>query len=185
MERPPDVDEVRPSRCPVCDGASRPAGAGLGVIGHGLRERQFLGPLEADGPAQQVVLRVRRYVCRCGALLTVVPSGVVSGRRYTVPAIVLALALWGVAGLPAREVRGRTSPWRHVGREAAGRWRQLGRWVSAIRAGRLLPRARVPARGTPREHAAEIAHQAGAHALPTLRGQPPWVLAFAGGGAMT
>ena len=42
--RKPTVKEARPGRCPRCHCASRPTGSALGLHGHGLRDRQVLGP---------------------------------------------------------------------------------------------------------------------------------------------
>src|SRR5690606_12136827 len=62
------------------------AGSGrrLGLVGHGLRERQVLGPLSASGAPEQVVLLVRRYRCRgCEAIVMSMPRGVL--RRMPSP----------------------------------------------------------------------------------------------------
>jgi hypothetical protein len=42
----PSVDVLRPGICPVCGQAGCPTGGDLGIVGHGLRERQFRGPPE-------------------------------------------------------------------------------------------------------------------------------------------
>ena len=46
VERVPGVEQVRPARCSRCGAASRPLGAPLVVVGHGLRDRQVRGPAE-------------------------------------------------------------------------------------------------------------------------------------------
>jgi IstB-like ATP binding protein len=63
-DRPPspDVDRVRPGMCPCCGRAGNPTGKQLGIIGHGLRERQQRGPLVASGAPQMVTVQVRRYL---------------------------------------------------------------------------------------------------------------------------
>jgi hypothetical protein len=103
------------------------AGRGLGLWGHGLRERQQRGPLEVGGAAPTVVIRERRYRCRgCGALLVVVPRGVLRGRHYSASAIGLALALFGVVGMSLAEVRRRVSPWPVVGERRGRRGSRCG-----------------------------------------------------------
>ena len=107
--------------------------------GHGLRERQQRGPLEAGGRARTVVIRQRRYRCQeCGALIVVRPRGVLRGRHYSAGAIGLALGLFGVVGLPLSEVRRRVSPWGVVGETASSTWLTVRRWVRAIRERRLF-----------------------------------------------
>jgi len=52
-----------------------------------------------------IAILARRYQCQpCGAVVLVVPRGILRRRLYSAGAIALALALWGVAGLapPAR-----------------------------------------------------------------------------------
>ncbi len=143
LARIPSVDEVRPGQCPRCAAASRPVGQGLQIWGHGLRDRQSRGPLEALGDPVEVTLRVRRYLCRpCRAVIVVVPLGVIAGRLFAAAAIGLALALFGVEGLPLAKVRQRVSPWRRVGATAYGSWLAPRRWVRAIREGRLFASVR-------------------------------------------
>jgi hypothetical protein len=78
----------------------------MGLVGHGLRERQVRGPPDAQGEAVVQVIRVRRYRCRrCGITLTVVPRGVVARRHFGAGAIGLGLLLWSVQGRPLRVVR--------------------------------------------------------------------------------
>jgi hypothetical protein len=159
MERTPSVEEARPGRCPRCEAASRPAGRSLGLWGHGLRERQQRGPLEAFGEPVEIVIRARRFLCRpCGAALLVVPSGVIGGRLFSAAAIGLALVLFGVCGLSLAETRSRVSPWRRVGETAALGWRSLRRWARAVRDGRLFSCVRrSPARFTARQVAERAA----------------------------
>jgi len=155
----PPVDEVRPGRCPACEAPSRPAGGNLGLHGHGLRERDQWGPVELDDAAAVVGILARRYQCQtCGAVIVVVPRGVVRRRLYSAGAIALALALWAVAGLAPAEVRARVSPLRIVGPTAAAGWASLRRWSRAVRAGRLFPVVRaLPAEATLRQVAARAA----------------------------
>jgi hypothetical protein len=134
----PSVDLLRPSTCPVCGQAGCPPGADLGIVGHGLRERQFRGPSEAGAAPKAVSVQVRRFLCKCGVVLTVVPSETIPRRLYTSSAIAWALALFGVSQLPVSEVRRQTSPWPIIGEAAQGAWAVLHRWIRAIRAGRLF-----------------------------------------------
>lgn len=124
MERVPSADEARPRCCVGCRAASQPVGEGLRIWGHGLRERQVVGPLAPGGPAERVVLLVRRYLCCvCGCLMTVVPGLVTPRRWYPVWVIVLALASWA-AGRSSWDVRCALSPDRSHGPG----WPSLRRW---------------------------------------------------------
>ena len=79
----PSVDAVRPGSCPACSVASRPPGGGLRVHGHGLRSRDLWGPLEVGGTPVETEVQGRRYECQaCGAVVLVVPRGVLARRRY-------------------------------------------------------------------------------------------------------
>lgn len=170
QERMPSVDEVRPGQCPKCQAASRPVGRALQIWGHGLRDRQQRGPLSASSEPVEITIRVRRYVCRpCGAVIAVVPQGVIAGRLFLAAAIGFALALFGVGKLPMSEVRRRVSPWRQVGASAFGSWLSLRRWVGAIRARRLFASVRSSPSGfTARDVAARAAQTLAALAPPSL-----------------
>ncbi len=166
LARPPTVDEVRPGRCPSCEAPSRPVGGTLGLHGHGLRERDQWGPVEVGGTPRLLGILARRYECQsCGAIVMVVPRGVVYRRLYSGGAIALALAFWGVAGLAPAEVRKRVSPFAIVGATAAAGWASLRRWSRAVRAGRLFPVVRaLPAQATLRQVAARAATTLAAYA---------------------
>ncbi len=166
IAQPPSADAARPGQCPKCGAPSRPAGARLGLWGHGVRERQVNGPLEPSGDARGVVVAVRRYRCHaCGAIIQVVPSDVAPRRHYSRSAIGLAVALFGVARRSAAEVRRRVSPWQVVGAAAAAGWAALRRWVAAIRRGGIFPGVRAIPKGfTARQVAERIATTVAAHA---------------------
>jgi len=170
LDRVPGVDEVRPGRCPCCGVASRPVGGRLALHGHGVRTRQVRGPLSPDGAPTTVEILCRRYRCQCcGAVLQVVPRGVLPHRYFSGPAIAWALALFGVQHLPVPEVRRRTSPWAVVGEAAKPSWAALMRWVGAARSGRLWPGLVRPRAGDTRRAVAEhIALALGS------RAPPPW-----------
>jgi hypothetical protein len=159
IARPPTVDEVRPGRCPACGAAGRPLGERLGLHGHGWRERHQWGPAELGATPVVIGIRIRRYECQhCSAVVEVGPRGLLRRRLYSAGAIALALVLYGVAALPAAEVRRRVSPFRRVGATAAAGWAGLRRWCRAVRAGRLFPAIRaLPTGATLREVAARAA----------------------------
>ncbi len=124
------MSEVRPAQCVACQAASRPVGGGLAVHGHGVRQRQLRGPPEPGRRSTIIVINVRRYEClKCGAVMTVVPSAVLPRHHYAATAIGLALALYGICGLAAREVREAVSAWPVQGASSTG-WKSLRRWIA-------------------------------------------------------
>jgi hypothetical protein len=163
---PPGVDEARPGRCPVCEAPSRPVGGALGLHGHGLRERHLWGPAAPGDLPELIGILVRRYQCQpCGAVIVVVPRGVLRRRLYSAAAVALALAWYGVAGLAPAEVRAQVSPLRIVGATAAAGWASLRRWAGAVRGGRLFPAVRaLPTEATLRQVAARAATTLAAYA---------------------
>ena len=111
------------------------------VHGQGLVLRQVRGPLTADGAPELLTLSARKYECQaCGAVMTVVPSGLTAGRQYSGQAIALALWLFVFGGLSGRSVRARVSPWRVAGRSGRRGWAQLYRWCRAAGGLFRLPR---------------------------------------------
>ena len=164
----PGVEVLRPSTCPVCGRAGCPPGASLAIVGHGLRQRQFLGPPGPGQAPKMVLLLVRRFLCKCGAVLTVVPCETIPGRLYTSSAVGWALALFGVQKLSAAEVRQKTSPWTIIGQIALTGWATLRRWIRAIRAGTLLSSLRV----SPSDFTARQVAERAALGLASL-GPPP------------
>lgn len=171
----PSVEAVRPARCPGCGAASRPVGDALGLHGHGLRQRQVLGPLEWGDAAQVRVVPVRRFRCTaCGATCTVCPREVLTRRLYAATAIALALALFGLLSLPVARVRAQVSPWQVVGPGSVGRWCALAAWVRALPAGGLfgaLPPC--PEDWSPRRVAARVAAALAARAPEAVGTSPP------------
>ena len=135
----PSPERVRPGCCSRCGAASRPLGASLGLHGHGVRARQVRGPASANGDPEMVTVAVRRYLCqRCGGVTTVLPGGLCARRHYSASAIGLALCLFGLMRHSIGETRRRVCTWR-VGFEL-NRWTTLHQWVTAVGAGKLLPR---------------------------------------------
>lgn len=109
---------------------------------------------------------VRRYQCQpCGAVVVVVPRGLLARHMYSASAVALALALWGVAGDAPAEVRRRVSPFARVGATAAVGWASLRRWSRSVRAGRLFPVVRaLPVEAILRQVAARAATTLAAYA---------------------
>jgi hypothetical protein len=178
LARPPTVESARPGACVECGAPSRPTGGGLGLHGHGLRDRQLRGPPRADAEAVWIVIACRRYVCtRCEATMTVVPRGVAPQRHYGCAAIAMALALWAIVGSPVAEIRDRVCAWR-VSDESRARWPTLRRWARSARA------ALDDTSLTLRAAAARAAQRAMGRAPPALRLAAPEAQAFAGGSAM-
>src|SRR6187399_325519 len=140
-EEVPDVEAVRPGCCSLCGAPSRPLGAALVVVGHGLRMRQVRGPATPGGVPEIRMLRVRRYRCRlCGGLTTVLPRGLTARRHYSASAIGLALCLYGMQRLSLGETRRRVCAWR-FGFDPE-RWTTLPTWLAAIEQGRLFVQVR-------------------------------------------
>ena len=129
----PDVEVVRPGRCPRCHVAARRPGRALSIHGHGVVERDIWGPAELDGEPEFASLPLRRYRClACGTVIRVGPRGLFARHRYSAAAIGVALALWAVFGREPEEARREVSPWRNVAVETKRRWPSLERWARAV-----------------------------------------------------
>jgi hypothetical protein len=176
----PDVEQVRPGQCPCCHAASRPTGAALCVIGHGLRDRQIRGPLAPGERPRLVVVLVRRYLCKaCGAVITVVPRGVLARRHFSGSALAMAVALFGLVGESAAEVRRLVSECEVVGDAASAGWATLRRWLASLREGAVFRGLRA-AGGTARAIAERAAAVLVAHAPPAHASAPLHAQAFFG-----
>ena len=137
-ERTPTCAEARPAACPCCSAPSRPIDGRLVIVGHGLVERQLLGPSGPGAPPHKAVLLVRRYRCRaCSAVLVVGPRGLVVRRWYRGAAIALAFAAFARGDTSAR-VRALVSPSRFIGASSRERWMTLTRWIEAARRAELF-----------------------------------------------
>ena len=114
---------------------------------------------------REVSVVVRRYQCQCCAVVVmVVPRGVLPRLRYTLVAVVTALAQWGHGGRAGWWVRGEVSPWQSSGDECLHGWRSLRRWLTCSVAAGLY----VDATASPRVRAASLSTQLAAMApLPT------------------
>jgi hypothetical protein len=182
MHAAPPIDAVRPSRCPTCGVASRKVGGKVMLHGHGVRERQQRGPATPDAAAAVSGIIMRRYHCQqCGAVITAAPESVAKHKLYSAPAIALALALFGVLRMAARDVRQRVSPWRVIGDLNAERWATLARWTRTVRTRKLFRRVRAcPDRFTLRQVAERAAMTLAAQCPSPYATAPPAVRAFFG-----
>ncbi len=146
----PSTDELRPVCCPGCGHPSQEPGQPLGIVGHGTYERQVLGLLKRGG---QLLIRVRRYLCR-GCLLTisVLPDELYPRRWYAAVAVILVLVKHYVEGICAEALRCEVGPRSGDGDYA---WSQPRRWGRAL-LDRLWPkfRRRLGFRGAAADHAA-------------------------------
>jgi hypothetical protein len=186
LAHPPSVAAVRPGQCPRCRAPSRPVGRGLGLWGHGRRGRQVRGPLTAEGPPVLVEIVARRYRCRaCGAIVFVVPHGLVAHRLFSAGAIALAFARYGIERLSLPRVRAAVNPWRRIGATAAAGWLAVRRWVRAVRAQRLFPGMRLGlADRTARAVAARTAYTLAALSPIAVAAVPMAAAVFAGASAV-
>lgn len=150
--------------------------------GHGVRERQLLGPGDVGAVPALRVIQVRRYRCvLCRAVTTVGPAELLTRRLYSAAAIAYALALFAISRLSPRAVRERVSPFRIVGATSASRWRTLLRWCSAASAGRLFRVVGPLPETWPARRVAERAvMMLASYALPSPDPPPLTVLAFLG-----
>lgn len=144
-----------------------------------------MGPTLSEDVPAELVIKARRYHCQvagCGAVILVVPRGVLARRRYSASAIGLALALWGVAELTTPKVRARVSPTAVVGAAALLRWVTLERWAGAGSTSGLWPRvAPVTPGPTRRATAGRVATALLGHAPPGDRQAPQETRAWLGG----
>jgi len=137
-EGPPTCAEARPKTCSCCGAAGQPVGKRLAIVGHGLVDRQVLGPGAAKAAAERTVVQMRRYRCRsCKAILLVGPRGLVPRRWYGAGAIALAFATYA-RGETSAAVRCRVAPSTLVGGSARDRWMTLVRWIDAAGRGELF-----------------------------------------------
>lgn len=158
-------------------------GGPLVVVGHGLRERQVVGPPLPGAAPQLILVKLRRYRCTsCRAIITVAPRGVLRRRLYAASAIAWVLARVGLEGAATARVREEISPSTVVGNAAAQRWISVSRWIEDSREGRLFPRLGLHAASCPRRQVAErTAMQLMALAPPCSQAEPPAHTAWRGG----
>lgn len=118
---PPPVEALRPACCPGCGQLAHEPGKRLGIVGHGTYTRQVLGVALA---LRDVLIRVRRYLCRgCARTIVMLPAVLHPGRWYGAGIIIEALRRHLVDGQSARQVRESLG----IQVEDEG-WRSLRRW---------------------------------------------------------
>lgn len=150
-----------------CGAAAQPVGGRLVIVGHGVVERQVLGPPAPSVAPAAVLVTHRRYRCRaCTAILIVGPRGLVRRRWYRGGAIALAFTAYA-GGATSAAVRSLISPSRHVGCSSTERWVTLTRWLEAARRGELFGLSGMADLG--RRRVAE-------HAVLALSGRGGWTL---------
>jgi hypothetical protein len=121
----PSVDELRPRACPACCQPAFEAGKAVQIVGHGTYERQVLGVAEAT---RELVVRVRRYLCRgCARTISVLPDELYPRRWYAAGAILLVLFRKLFKGETAAVLREQFG----VPAETPG-WRTLQRWCRQL-----------------------------------------------------
>lgn len=170
---------ARPAACQRCGQPAYEAGR-IRIHGHGLVQRQQRGPEQAAGRPGTHAYACRRYRCKgCGAVFTVLPASAQPRKHFSGAAIALALALWGLCGWSAAQVRAAVSDWAHTGASARG-WRSLARWARQAARGELFASLEARAEGLPRQVAARVAQALCGHAPPEVRAQPLGGLAFHG-----
>ena len=126
----PSTAGVRPATCPGCGASGAPVGERVTLQGHGVRWRTQTGPDAVDGAPFDDEVPVRRFRCRdCGAVVTVMPAGLLPRTRYRPSAVLLALALWALSGLASAAVRRRMAPASLGSQEADRGWPSLRRWA--------------------------------------------------------
>jgi len=163
----PTAEHARPGCCSRCGAASRPTGAVVELVGHGVRLRQVLGPAEPDGPPVVQTVAARRYRCRhCGGITTVLPRGLCARRHYSASAIGLSFCLYGLLRLTVGQTRQRICAAQHSFEPQS--WTTLRTWLTAVEQSRLLPRVRrSPPSFSPKQRAERIAAALCAHAAGT------------------
>ena len=121
LSRVPSVDELRPCACPMCGQPARPPESPMMLVGNGTYRRQVLGLVE---PTEELVIFVRRYVCRgCRRSISVLPDALLPWRWYAGTAMLLALVSSLLLGQSAAAVRQCLT----LSSEASG-WKTLDRW---------------------------------------------------------
>jgi len=126
----PSAADVRPATCRCCGTPGEAVGERVALQGHGVRWRTQTGPDAVDGVPFDDEVPTRRYRClACGAVITVLPAGLLPRTRYRPTAVVLALALWALSGLASVAVRRRMAPQGTPSQEAKRGWPSLRRWA--------------------------------------------------------
>ena len=174
------MEEARPACCALCRVAAHD---GLRVVlhGHGLVSRQQRGPAAVGEEARCAEIVARRYLCTaCDTVMRVLPAASAARKHFSGAAIALALALWGLRGQSAREVREQVSDQKVLGAGARG-WRSLARWAREVAGGRLFAGLGLGGTvGCPRAVAARAAQALIGWAAAAAREAAPEAAAFNG-----
>ena len=176
----PSVSRLRPDRCPFCHGPSRPVGGNLRIWGHGTRERLLFGVFALGESPRAVTIKARRFQCRhvdCGRTCTVLPRQALVHRRYLLPTVVAALAMWTLheEALSTARIRARLSPFHLLDHHSEWTsWPQLFRWAEAAD---LRQVAAVDSADRHRQ-AERIAQAFAGRGPPSSRHLPLWRRAF-------
>jgi len=133
----PEVDDVRPTCCEKCRRPAREAGR-LFIYGHGKRQRLVVVLAALEEAARIAECWQRRYLCTaCGAVMVVLPRGVMPRYLYTAGAIVMAFFLTAARpigdGLSAEGAYAQQGMYRKTCWTGAEpyRWRSLDRWAAS------------------------------------------------------
>lgn len=165
----PGADAARPRTCPKCGQPAYERGE-VWIHGHGVVRRQQRGPVTPGGVGVKREVACRRYRCKaCTAVLTVLPEAALPRKHFSGAAMALALALWGLCGWSAAQVRALVGGRMQAGGPSRG-WRTLARWARQVADGTLWASLDSRAQGEPRQVAARVAQ-----ALCGLA--PPWARA--------
>ena len=138
LNNPPDIDFLRPKRCPRCGAVAR--GSCVGMHGDGRFTRILPWPVQRDDGefcVEWVPVVGRRFYCpRCRVCVRVHRAGVRKHARFGA-AVLILLFKW-VAGLPLgdaiteaevhRRVHGKELPISERARPGKPRWYALRRW---------------------------------------------------------
>lgn len=127
----------------------------MGMVGHGLRERQVRGPITPVGKPTLLCIKARRYRCRhCRKVTTVLARGVIARRHYGAFGIALAFLMYGMEGKSLGKVREAVAP----GKTFEDGWPSVRRWVKAVASRRMFEGTRpLSEHATPRKIAERVA----------------------------
>ena len=152
----PSADAARPRTCLKC-GQPAYEGGEVWIHGHGVVQRQQRGPVSPEGVGVKREVACRRYRCKaCTAVLTVLPEAALARKHFSGAAMALALALWGLCGWSAAQVRAVVGGRMPSGGRPRG-WRTLTRWARQVADGTLWASLDSRAKGAPRQVAAHVA----------------------------
>ena len=174
------AEEARPRSCVRCGQPAYEASR-VWIQVHGQVPRQQRGPVEPGQAPLTWQVACPRYRCRrCGAVMTVLPGSAVARKHFSAAAMALALALWGLCGWSAAQVRSAVSDMAGPAGTGRGGWRTLSRWARQLAQGAVLTQLGAPGRGPPSQLAAWAAQALGGRCPLEFRRQGLAHQAFAG-----